>query len=178
MIEKKQKGCVYFFKHVGLTPIKIGCSTNESPIDRFTQFSTYAPFGAQIIGFITCEEPFLLEKTLHQKFVSKRLMGEWFDLNETDVSAVIKFYSSLEDIKEKNDFEIEWAKIKNQKKLEIEAQFENLSTTDIKKKFYNFYKNNKHVKKIKLADIFKVSRQTVHLWINEYEKLNLHNQNK
>lgn len=175
MIEKKQKGCVYFFKHVGLTPIKIGCSTNESPIDRFTQFSTYAPFGAQIIGFISCGEPFLLEKNLHQKFANKRLMGEWFDLNETDISTIISFYSSLEDIKEKNDFEIQWAKNKNQKKLEIEAQFESLNVSDMKKKFYNFYKNNRHVKKIKLAEIFKVSRQTIHLWINEYDKLILVN---
>lgn len=174
MIEKKQKGCVYFFKHVGLTPIKIGCSTNESPIDRFTQFSTYAPFGAQILGFIICDEPFVLEKSLHEKFASKRLMGEWFELNETDVSAVINFHSSLEDIKEKNNFEIEWAKIKNEKKLKIDIAIQNLDLTDRKKRFFSYYKKNTKARRIKLSQMFNVSRQTIHSWINEFNKINLH----
>jgi len=37
MEEKSEKGCVYFFRHIGLTPVKIGFSTNESPFDRFEQ---------------------------------------------------------------------------------------------------------------------------------------------
>ena len=40
----ENKGCVYFFRHIGLSPIKIGYSTHESPLDRFNQFKTYAEF--------------------------------------------------------------------------------------------------------------------------------------
>jgi hypothetical protein len=105
-----EKGCVYFFKHVGLSPIKIGYSENESPINRFDQFKTYAPFGAELIGFIRTNEPKELETLLHQKFAAKRLKGEWFEMTIEEAKKTIEFYSNLEDIQEMNEFQIAWAK--------------------------------------------------------------------
>ncbi len=106
----ESKGCVYFFRHIGLTPVKIGYSTNESPIDRFNHFSTYAPYGSEIIGFIQTYDAKNLETTLHKKYVSKRLMGEWFDITESECNDIISFYSNIEDIKKRNEFQIAWAK--------------------------------------------------------------------
>ena len=107
---EKQKGCVYFFKHIGLNPVKIGYSTNESPVIRFDAFKTYAPYGAELIGFIRTLEAKELETLLHEKFSSNRINGEWFEITIDQVNSIIEFYSNIEDIKEKNEFQIAWAK--------------------------------------------------------------------
>ena len=72
---KMKKGCVYFFKHVGLSPIKIGYTENESPINRFETFKTYAPYGAEIVGFFRCNNPLKIEAELHFKYSHRRLKG-------------------------------------------------------------------------------------------------------
>lgn len=123
-IENK-KGCVYFFKHVGLDPIKIGFSTNESPIFRFEQFKTYAPFGAELIGFIRTNNAKKLETELHLKFSSKRLIGEWFEISRSEVDNCIKFYSNIEDIQEMNNFQVAWAKSLDNNFLEDNIGFYN-----------------------------------------------------
>lgn len=107
---EKTKGCVYFFKHIGLSPIKIGFSLRESPIIRFEQFKTYAPFGAEILGFIKTYEPVHLERLLHSKFSSFRIKGEWFEISEELALKTIDFYSNIEDVNERNEFQLAWAK--------------------------------------------------------------------
>jgi len=109
-MEISERGCVYFFRHIGLSPVKIGFSSNESPLKRFEQFKTYAPYGAEILGFIMTKESKELETALHVKFSSNRLKGEWFEISKEDIDKVVSFYSNIEDIKEKNEFEIEWTK--------------------------------------------------------------------
>lgn len=133
-MSKKTKGCVYFFKHIGLNPIKIGYSSSASPINRFDQFKTYAPFGAELIGFIMTYKPEELENKLHKKYSSHRMMGEWFDIKIEDVKREISFYSNIEDVREKNEFEILWAKKKN-----------NIKTSDpvpYIDKIYSFFDQN------------------------------------
>ena len=105
-----KRGCVYFFRHVGLSPVKIGYSENESPISRFNQFKTYAPYGSEILGFIIISDSRQLENDLHKKYSSKRLNGEWFDLTEEEVNKEIDFYTNVADIKDRNEFQIAWAK--------------------------------------------------------------------
>ena len=107
---ENKKGCVYFIKHVSLSPIKIGFSLNPSPIDRFDQFKTFAPYGAELIGFIITENSKKLESELHKKFASKKLNGEWFDISIEEAKNCIDFYSNIEDIQEMNNFQIAWAK--------------------------------------------------------------------
>ena len=91
-----KQGCVYFFKHKNWSPIKIGYSSNESPINRFTQFKTYAPFGCQIVGFIKTYEAKELETKLHNQFEAFRLEGEWFSISEDVVYDLIDLHSSDE----------------------------------------------------------------------------------
>lgn len=118
-METSKKGCVYFFKHIGLKPIKIGYSTNKNPIERFERFKVYAPYGAELLGFIRTYEAKILETNLHLKFSSKRINGEWFEITDEDVNECINFYSNIEDVKEKNEFQIEFAKkIHKSKELE------------------------------------------------------------
>jgi hypothetical protein len=106
----KNKGCVYFFKHTSFSPIKIGYSSSESPIKRFEAFKTYAPYGAEIIGFIGSYNPEELEKSLHIKYNNKRLEGEWFNITVEEAEHEIEFNESVEDSRLKNEFQIAWAK--------------------------------------------------------------------
>jgi hypothetical protein len=165
----KEKGCVYFFRHIGLTPVKIGFSMSESPLDRFNQFKTYAPFGSEILGFIQTDEAKKIETELHSKFSTYRLKGEWFELTEMQVKEAIRFYQSAEDIKDRNDFEIAYAehiKNKNEKSKNETLLFLNESQRN-KAKFLEYIKDNKNanLNKMQLARVFNVTRPTIYNWL-------------
>lgn len=163
-MEKEIKGCVYFFRHVGLTPVKIGYSNNESPLSRFNQFKTYAPYGSEILGFIQTSDSKLIETKLHLKYASKRLFGEWFEIAEEDIKKEVDFYSNLEDIKERNEFQIKWAEEINKKKFKLFAK--NMSLEDKKQIFLDRFKENPSLNKTHFANEFKVSRRAIYYWIN------------
>lgn len=163
-MEEKEKGCVYFFRHIGLTPVKIGFSTSESPLNRFTQFKTYAPYGSEILGFIQTEDAKKIESILHLKYSNKRISGEWFEISEQDVTYEVNFYSNIEDIKERNEFQIEWAKKVNDKKINKESIIQKiyLSEKDI---FLKKYNENPNLNKKQVAKDLKVSRRSIYNWI-------------
>jgi hypothetical protein len=166
---EKEKGCVYFFRHIGLTPVKIGYSENESPINRFNQFKTYAPFGSEIIGFIQTYNANELESVLHRKFSSKRLLGEWFEITEEEVKGEIDFYSNIEDVKERNEFQIEWAKKLHNKRNNIEEEINiyNQKNTNSKIKFIKMYKENPNLNRLRTAELLNVTRRCIYNWIEE-----------
>jgi hypothetical protein len=168
MIEK-EKGCVYFFRHIGLSPVKIGYSTNESPINRFDSFKTYAPYGSEILGFIQTDEAKIIETKLHLKYANKRLLGEWFEITENEVKSEIDFYSNIEDIKNRNDFQVAWAKELNYKKNKIENIIYN-SKHDAKTAFVKMYLKKPNLNKSSIAKELGVTRQAVHKWIREITK--------
>ena len=167
---EKEKGCVYFFRHIGLTPIKIGFSKDPSPINRFNHFKTYAPFGSEIVGFIQVDNPKDLESLIHSKYNHLRLEGEWFEMTEEQAIKEIDFYSKLEDIKARNEFQIEWAK-KINLDLEKNNEIKNL-IDESSNKFDNFrrlYKLNKNLHKKTTSMNLGVARQTIYNWIKIIE---------
>jgi hypothetical protein len=159
-MEITERGCVYFFRHIGLSPVKIGYSTNESPINRFESFKTYAPYGAELLGFIMTKESKELESILHQRFSAKRLKGEWFEVSKEDVDKVVSFYSNLEDIKEKNEFEIAWLKkIANKNLIFLEDEFELSSFSN----FFSIEHTQEKTEKVilnkgEIIDILKINK--------------------
>lgn len=160
---KEEKGCVYFFRHVGLSPVKIGYSNNESPIKRFSQFKTYAPYGSEILGFIQTDEAKLIETKLHLKYSKSRLFGEWFEITEEEVKREVDLYSNIEDIKSRNEFQIAWANslINKRKKIEIEID----SLDDKKNDFLKRYNENNNINKAECARKYNVSKRTIFYWI-------------
>ena len=168
-MEETEKGCVYFFRHIGLSPVKIGFSSNNSPITRFIQFKTYAPYGSEILGFIQTDDAKNLESKLHLKFSQKRLSGEWFEITEEEVNTVVDFYSNIEDIKLRNDFQIAWANMVQQKRKSFEEVINEI-TSDKKEKFKAFFNKNSNINKSNIAKEIGVSRQTIHLWVKELNK--------
>ncbi len=154
----EDKGCVYFFRHIGLSPVKIGFSNNESPLKRFEQFKTYAPYGSELLGFIITNESKKLETLLHLKFSNKRLKGEWFELSDEEVKTNIDLYTGIEQVNEMNDFIISFAKTKerdlvfstNEFKLNSDSEYKDLKIIGKKEllkilgeKKYNDFINNK-----------------------------------
>jgi len=112
-----KKGCVYFFKHKGWNPIKIGYSSHESPSGRFEQFKTYAPFGCEIVGFIKTYEAKELETKLHKQFKSFRLKGEWFSITEEVVFDLIDLHSSNEQKEELYNLQKIYAKQSDERNM-------------------------------------------------------------
>ena len=93
---KKESGCVYFIKHKGLDPIKIGYSTIDNPKKRFEKFLTFAPFGGELVGFVKSSMALEMERDLHEKYKIKRLKGEWFSISIEDVKKEIETIKKLE----------------------------------------------------------------------------------
>jgi transposase len=164
----ENKGCVYFFRHIGLSPIKIGYSTHESPLDRFNQFKTYAPFGSEIIGFIQTNESKEIESFLHKKYINKRINGEWFEITVDEVQKEIDFYSNIEDIKDRNEFQIAWAE-ELYKRKNTPIDLNKMLKIPVKDQFIKMYSANNNINKVDAANILKVSRRSIYNWINEYE---------
>ena len=124
---KKNNGCVYFFKHVGLSPIKIGYSLDDNPCKRFDQFRTYAPYGAELIGFVNCEDPKKLETELHEAYKTKRLSGEWFEIEEGEITLFATFYPDHEDLMNNKEYIEQWILKNKKEKNDINSTFDSVS---------------------------------------------------
>lgn len=166
----ENKGCVYFFRHIGLSPVKIGYSSSDSPAIRFLQFKTYAPYGSEIIGFIITSDAKQIETNLHRKYSHKRLSGEWFEITVEDAQYEIDFYSNVEDVKSRNDFQIAWANSLLKKKERVSKET-NIIIHDFDKKetFMRRFKEGEKINIKKYSIDNGVSRTTIHRWINKYK---------
>lgn len=101
------KQSVYVFKLIGTDYYKIGMTKNESVKDRLKTIKTYSPFEIEVTSVIKTKNAFALEKQLHEKFYSKRVNGEFFELTKGDI-----FYlKKLEDKNTKELKEFFWTEI-------------------------------------------------------------------
>lgn len=152
----KNIGCVYFFKHVGLSPVKIGYSENESPESRFKQFKTYAPFGAELLGFIPSDNARKLELYFHNKYAQYRLKGEWFELTLDQIDAEIKIHTEIEAINIRNNMKLDNLMFRNE-------------TSSKKEHFLREYHKNKPINVSQVAKRYKVSRMAVYKWMKAWD---------
>lgn len=102
---KKYKGCVYFLRHIGLSPIKIGMSNSDDLSQRINAYKTASPYGIELLGTIPTNNALILEKKLHKKFEAFRLNGEWFEISDSMVNSMITLYSNKETIEKRNKIE-------------------------------------------------------------------------
>lgn len=121
--QKVTSGYVYVVKVDGR--YKIGKTKN--PTNRFGEYTRL--YEEPIV--VVCEVVFdysEVEKELHKKYADKRLRGEWFNLNETDIE-LIKNY-----LKERTD---EKYNIEKEVKIYVPADYETvkISNTNYIKEF-------------------------------------------
>jgi hypothetical protein len=87
-------GCVYFIKHRGMDPIKIGMSNSNNPYDRLKDFETTSPFGIELLGFIKTDEPDKLEKKYHSEFSSSHIKGEWYSIPLEKINSILGYHNN------------------------------------------------------------------------------------
>lgn len=83
--EKRRDGYVYLIQ-ADNGVYKIGRSQN--PKSRIKRLGITLPYEIGVIHLIKSNQYIKAEKQLHDRFASKRLKGEWFDLSDDDVTEI------------------------------------------------------------------------------------------
>jgi hypothetical protein len=123
------EGFIYVFKMVETNFYKIGMTETESVKERFTQFKTYAPSGAEITMIIEADNAREKEKFFHELMKVKRKNGEWFELNEDDLNLLRSYINEKTQLMNK----FFWEKV----------ALNNASIADLKKTFEIAIRYNK-----------------------------------
>ena len=154
------KGSVYFIKHTGLSPVKIGYSSAENPIARLYSMTTYAPYGVELLGFIQTLNAKQLERKLHKKYKNKRLNGEWFELTNEDIAIELQSNTKFENVRLKTSvYFINWAN-----DLYKKYEGERLYNSCIYKNYITFSGENISPKKFK--SWFKIYFKGIRCFVN------------
>ncbi len=93
---EKEFGIVYFvYAEVeNKLRVKIGVTTDLQK--RFSALRTGSPIKLELGLGIIVQNPRSFEKSLHRRFASKRIRGEWFDITMTEaLEALASFYDKL-----------------------------------------------------------------------------------
>lgn len=80
---KPQPGYIYLIKGVNTQWYKIGKTID--PTARIKAFNTQGPFRCEFVRLFEVEDTRKSEAKLHDLFREKRVEGEWFNLDQTDV---------------------------------------------------------------------------------------------
>lgn len=69
-------------------PIKVGVAKDIRSRHRALQTGNPAPL--EVMGWITSDDDYRLEKSVHQTFEAKRVRGEWFNIEPADILSVLR----------------------------------------------------------------------------------------
>lgn len=97
-MDKKESGIVYFFRHKGLSPVKIGFSSKSDYRYRFNKFNMYSPYGAEVLAIIASDNPADLEKRIHSEIKSFKVRGEFFDISTEKINELVNRFSTDEQL--------------------------------------------------------------------------------
>lgn len=87
---------VYVIQDLDVTGMfKIG--KTHYPEKRILDFGVHLPFNVGIVHIIPTDNMNRLERTLHRKFAVKRVRGEWFDLDPSDIEYIRSIGDSQND---------------------------------------------------------------------------------
>jgi excisionase family DNA binding protein len=84
--------CVYVIRFREF--FKIGCTQNIR--NRLAEISIGLPEEPEIFTIIQCDDHFKVEKQLHNAFANKRVRGEWFALDSSDLKLILEFRNDME----------------------------------------------------------------------------------
>ena len=80
--KRKERSVVYIIK--GLKLYKIGHTNNFAK--RWSMYVTHSDIQPTLIHLIKTPNRVKLEKQLHKLYASKRVHGEWFAINDNDIT--------------------------------------------------------------------------------------------
>ena len=84
LAQRDDAGFVYVVKCAEL--YKIGATKNAT--QRIARFETAYPHDLRVVRVAQVPNMAHIEKTLHARFAEKRVKGEWFNLNSSDLRAI------------------------------------------------------------------------------------------
>jgi len=89
---------------------KIGVSTTKNINNRVKNLQTGNSEKVEILKVFESEYANLIEKTLHREFITKKLIGEWFELSIDEVltfeQRCITITNNIELLKKENNYYI------------------------------------------------------------------------
>lgn len=85
---KKKKGFVYLMRSEN-DKYKIGYS--KDPKKRLKSLQNDTPFALECLRVIQTDDMTKLERDMHKHYKDRRIVGEWFSLNDEDVSYFMKY---------------------------------------------------------------------------------------
>jgi hypothetical protein len=74
--------------------VKIGKTVNFQR--RFAMLNTQLPYALTVLWLIDCSDCCAIEASLHRRFLSKRVKGEWFLLSDEDIEQVKQEYGFIQ----------------------------------------------------------------------------------
>lgn len=90
-------GYVYIVKDIDVSGYcKIGHS--KSPTRRIADFGIILPFETMVVMLIWCKDASKFESNLHHMFASNRRNGEWFKLNDAEITyarLTVEYWTAL-----------------------------------------------------------------------------------
>lgn len=98
MEKNGEEGCVYLlgdWEKEGM--YKIGV-TKGSLERRIKKLQTGNPGEIYLCRYYKTKHPFFLEKTLHSRFLAKKVLNEWFSLTFEDIVNFEKICKEIEDM--------------------------------------------------------------------------------
>ena len=100
MEKNGKKGCVYLLGDLEKDGMyKIGV-TRGSLERRIKKLQTGNPGEIYLCQYFETDYPFFLEKTLHSRFLAKKVLNEWFSLTFEDI---VNFKKTCEEIEQMID---------------------------------------------------------------------------
>jgi len=89
---------------------KIGVSTTKNINNRVKNLQTGNSEKVEILKVFESEYANLIEKTLHREFITKKLIGEWFELSIDEVltfeQRCVTITNNIELLKKENNYYI------------------------------------------------------------------------
>jgi hypothetical protein len=83
-LQQNQRGYVYFVQEEAMKSVKIGKALD--PYHRINNgFNVKIPYKLELVYLVKTENDLETEKLFHDYFSTKRINGEWFELDEKDI---------------------------------------------------------------------------------------------
>jgi len=91
-------GYVYAVVSMELRLVKIGwCATEKQFTRRFDSFQCGSPVALGLHSIMEHRNAYRIEKQLHRRFKSARVIGEWFNMDDYDVNEWLIWRERFED---------------------------------------------------------------------------------
>ena len=92
-----KRGFVYLISDVEKNLYKIGVTTGSIE-NRMKKLQTGNGTELLLVNYYECDYPFKVEKMLHNHFINRKVLSEWFDLTDEEALSFIQVCEDKDNI--------------------------------------------------------------------------------